>query len=146
MKKPLVAVFAVLGLTVSAYADEQWTSGDATITYELDEGNAAVWSFDGTTIYIDGLAGVSQNRGTYSGVWMLDETPLVKDADGNTVQAEGCAFSMARPGKSNDVTNYWGQVEVTFIDADFPSVWIGYFGDCFDPLSETMIARPVGAR
>ncbi len=134
-----------MGLTYSgaAIADEQWTSNGKTIIYELDEGNMAVLSVDGTTLYVEGLAGVSEDRGTYAGVWMLDETPMIETDAGEVVPAEGCGFSMLRPGKSGEVSEYWGQVEITFIDANFPSVWIGYFGDCFDPPSDTMVARPV---
>lgn len=139
----LIAGGMGLGYSGAATADEQWTSDGKTIIYELDEGDMAVLSVDGTTIYIEGLAGVYQDRGTYGGIWMLDEAPMVENEAGELVPAEGCGFSMLRPGKSGETSEYWGQVEITFIDANFPSVWIGYFGDCFDPLSDTMIARPI---
>ncbi len=139
----LVATGLAYAWSGTAMADEQWTSNGKTIVYEAEEGDMAVLSVDGTTIYIEGLAGVYQDRGTYGGIWMLDEPPMVENEAGESVPAEGCGFSMLRPGKSGDVSAYWGQVEVTFIDADFPSVWIGYFGDCFDPPSDTMIARPL---
>ncbi|MEO9971090.1 MAG: hypothetical protein ABJG15_14930 [Hyphomonadaceae bacterium] len=144
MKKRLIAAAsafgAILGLSSPAFADEQWTSGDSTIVYEIDDGDMAVFSVDGMRLYIDGLAGVTENRGSYHGIWMLDEAPVV-DAGGDPV--DGCGFSMLRPDDSGEVSEYWGQVEITFIDAEFPSVWIGYFGDCFDGASETMIARPL---
>jgi len=145
MRTALLAAVAALGLSGVAQADEQWTSGDQTIIYELEEGSLAVFSIGDTTLYIDGLAGVYENRGTYPGIWMLDDVPLVRDENGNEIPADGCGFSMLRPGKSGETSDYWGQVEITFIDEDFPSVWIGYFGDCFDPPSETLIARPVVA-
>lgn len=147
MKTGILTTLIATGLafpwTGAAMADEQWTSDGKTIIYEAEEGDLAVFSFDGTSIYIEGLAGVYEDRGTYSGVWMLDEVPMVLNETGESVPAQGCGFSMLRPGKSGEVSQYWGQVELTFIDADFPSVWIGYFGDCFDPPSDTMIARPV---
>ncbi len=149
MRPYLTALIAVAGLaglcSGAAMADEQWTSDGKTVIYEAEEGNMAVLSYDGTTIYLEGLAGVYEGRGTYTGVWMLDEMPMTDDGAGNEVPVQGCDFAMLRPGKSGETTQYWGQVELTFIDPDYPGTWIGYFGDCFDPPSDTMVARPVTA-
>lgn len=141
MKKAIGGGLAALLLVGAASADEVWKTVDGTeIVYERDieAGQMAVLSFDNITLYIEGLGGVYTGRGTYSGVWFSDPQ------EGEAAEAEeGCSVSMVRPDSDNQASPYWGQLEITFIDQDFPSIWMGHFGQCFGPLEDQMIARPV---
>ncbi len=139
MKKILFTAIAGLAMISSASADEVWTTEEGEITYEreIEANQVAVFSGNGITMYIEGLAGVYTDRGAYSGIWVLDEAPSGE---------VGCPVAIVRPGTTNDTTAFWGQMEITFIDPDFPSIWIAQLGQCFDGMGETMIARPVVAQ
>ena len=136
VKKLVLAALAALGLSMSSHADEAWTTNAGTFEYERDiEANqTAVIRGNGVTMYIEGLAGVSTDRGAYSGIWVLDEAP---------VDEPGCSIDIVLPGTSGQSTAYWGQMEVTFIDPDFPSIWMAQLGHCFEGLSDTIVARPL---
>lgn len=139
MKHFLLAGALAIAALGTANADETWRTADGLeIVYETDiEGTGmAVLSFDGVTLYVDGLTGVFQDRGTFSGVWFSDEDSATAVPDA------GCGVAMVRPGTQDEASTYWGQLEITFIDPDFPSIWLGRFGECFGPLENQMIARP----
>lgn len=132
--KTFIAMTVALTLSCVATADEVWTTEDGEVAYEteIDRGNIAVFAADGVKMYISGLAGEYTGRGTYEGVWVLDEqgTP-----------DEGCAFDIVRPG-TEETVGYWGTMSITFIDADFPSIWIADLGPCFEGFDSQMIGRP----
>lgn len=132
--KTFIAMAAALALSGVATADEVWTTEDGEVSYEseIERGKIAVFAADGVKMYISGLAGEYTGRGTYDGVWVLDE----QGAPG-----EGCSYDIVRPG-SEEVVGYWGTISVTFIDADFPSIWIADMGACLDGFDSQMIARP----
>ena len=141
MRHFLLAGAVALTATGIACADEVWRTDDGLqITYEteIDGVGTAVLTFEGVTLYVEGLAGVYTERGTYSGVWFADNT---QGQDPGT----GCSVAMVRPGTAGEASPYWGQLEITFIDTDFPSIWFGQFGECFGPLENQMVARPVVA-
>jgi len=141
LRTGMAAGALAVAVTGMASADEVWRTDDGQeIVYqtELDGSGMAVLTFNGTTMYVEGLAGVFEGRGTYSGVWFIDNP----DAQN---PGEGCSVAMVRPGTSDEASTYWGQLEITFIDADFPSIWLGQFGECFGPLVDQMIARPIVA-
>lgn len=139
MKRIFLAALISLGLASGVSADEVWTTEEGEITYdrELEANQMAVFSGNGITMYIDGLAGVYTDRGSYSGIWVLDEAP-----EGEV----GCPVAIVRPGTTNSSTAFWGQMQITFIDPDFPSVWMAQLGTCFEGLNDTIIARPVTGR
>ena len=136
--RSILAGICVLSTLSLAQADEVWTSDEGKIVYERDieDGQMAVFTADGITMYIAGLAGVLENRGTYDGIWVLEDVAVV---------VEGCPVEIVRPGTSGDTSAFWGQLEITFIDKDSPSIWIANLGECFDGLSTQVIARPVTA-
>lgn len=140
MRKLLAALALGVAMTGLAQADEVWTTDQGEIVYEreIEAGKIAVFKADGITLYIAGLAGVYEDRGRYSGVWVLDENQV-------PVGEAGCEVAIVRPGTSDQVTSFWGQLEVTFIDSGFPSIWMADIGECFDGFSETIIARPINA-
>ena len=139
MKRFLLAMMGGLACVAGASADEVWTTNEGNIVYERDieAGQMAVFRGNGVTMYIEGLAGVYTDRGSYSGIWVLDEAP---------VGAQGCPVAIVLPGTTDQSTAYWGQMEITFSDPDFPSIWMAQLGNCFEGLSDTIIARPVTAQ
>ena len=139
MRHFLLSLLIATGLIGGASADEKWTTGDGEIVYEreIEANQMAVFKGNGITMYIEGLAGVYTDRGSYSGVWVLDEPP---------VGEAGCPVAIVRPGTTADTTTFWGPVDITFVDADFPSIWIAQIGECFDGAADMIIARPVVGR
>ena len=140
MKHLLIATaFAAMAAT-PALADEEWrTDTGIQILYDSDlasEGMAVLRleGRPGVTMYVEGLAGVTEDRGTYSGIWFADESAQGED---------GCSVAIVRPGPDGEPSKFWGQFEITFIDKGFPSIWFGSFGTCFDPLVDQLVARPV---
>ena len=101
-----------------ALADERWATEEYDVVYEADRGRTAIWSYgdNGGTIFIDGLAGVYEDRGSYSGYWVQDSSSLRCDT--------------YREGANGELTYYWGGFEIDFLDADFPSRWQAQIGLC----------------
>ncbi|AHJ27166.1 hypothetical protein PN465_04260 [Nodularia spumigena CS-584] len=93
-----------------ALADEVWTTEEYNVVYQEDRNKTAVWRYgsDGV-IFIDGLAGVFTDRGSYSGYWVQNSSSVRCDT--------------YREGADGKPTYHWGRVEITFIDPDFPSRW-----------------------
>ena len=135
MIRSLLALLVVLSMLPGAIADEKWTTDDGEVIYEreIEANQMAVFKSGDITMYIEGLAGVYQDRGSYSGIWVLNDAP-----EGET----GCPVAIIEPGTTNGTTTFWGQMEITFIDPDFPSIWIAQLGECFGGFSSMMIARP----
>ena len=113
----MVTLLTCIVTSQRALADEAWTTQEYDVVYEEDRGNTAIWSYgnDGT-IFIDGLAGVYSDRGSYSGYWVQKSSSLQCDT--------------YREGADGKPTYYWGQFEITFIDPDFPSRWYANIGLC----------------
>lgn len=137
MKRFTAMIAGALTLAGVAFADEVWTSDAGNIVYEteLEEGKIVVFGADGMKMYISGLAGQYSDRGTYTGIWVLEDQAL---------DQPGCEFDIVRPGTDEQVS-FWGTLEITFIDPDFPGTWIAYLGECFSPDGQTLIGRPVTA-
>ena len=121
---------AVSAIAPAVRADEVWTTQEYDVVYEEDRGQTAVWSYgkDGT-IFIDGLAGVFTDRGSYSGYWTQPMSSRQCDT--------------FREGAEGEPTYHWGRFEVTFIDSDFPSRWYANFGLCDDDPIIHLDAEPV---
>lgn len=102
----------------NALADERWSTNQSDVTYEEDRGSTAIWSYEegNGTIFIDGLAGVYTDRGSYSGYWTQDTSSRRCDT--------------FREGSNGEPTYHWGSFEITFINPDFPSSWYAKFGLC----------------
>ena len=109
----LAGVFIAQG----ALADEVWTTEEYDVVYQEDRNETAIWSFgENGLIFIDGLAGVYTDRGSYSGYWTQDSSSVRCDT--------------YREGADGEPTYHWGRFEITFIDPDFPSRWHAHFGLC----------------
>ncbi|MGF1514355.1 MAG: hypothetical protein ACFB5Z_11760 [Elainellaceae cyanobacterium] len=117
----LLTLLACITAPQRARADEVWSTEEYDVVYLEDRDRTAVWSYgeDGL-IFIDGLAGVYTDRGSYSGYWVQDTSSLRCDT--------------YREGRDGEPTYHWGRFEITFIDADFPSRWYANIGLCdLDP-------------
>ena len=100
-----------------ALADEVWTTQEYDVVYQEDRGQTAIWRYgENGTIFIDGLAGVSTGRGSYTGYW--------------TQPTSSQACDTFREDANGEPTYHWGRFEITFIDPDFPSRWYANFGLC----------------
>ena len=114
----LVVAFLVAGvLPQKALADEVWSTEEYDVTYERDRNTTAIWSYgrDGI-IFIEGLAGVYKDRGSYRGYWAQSSSSLRCDT--------------YREGANGKPTYHWGRFEITFMDSEFPSRWHAHIGLC----------------
>ena len=68
-----LAMLTCWSLTHNAHADEIWKTEEYQVIYQEDRNNTAIWTYgDGLgKIFIEGLAGVVKNRGSYHGYWVL---------------------------------------------------------------------------
>jgi hypothetical protein len=103
----------------TSLADEVWNSTYGKVVYEADIGSTALWSYNnqGTLglIYINDLAGVYTDRGSYKGYW-IQESSEVK-----------CKTQRMMKDKP---TFYWGKVHIRFLDPSFPSRWQAKWSYC----------------
>ena len=102
-------------------ADEVWSTEEYDVTYQTERNRTAIWTYGDEekvlgTIFIDDLAGVSQDRGSYAGYWVQEKSSLKCDT--------------FREGADGKPTYYWGRFDVNFIDPDFPSRWQADFSLC----------------
>jgi hypothetical protein len=132
------AVFAVFA--GPALADESWTSPIGNIYYAADlETGEAVFGYsvnqgrDFGRMFINGLAGVFEDRGVYDGVWIEPDLP----------RDEGCAISVMNP-QTGEMSNNWGRLKLVFTEPEFPSGWVAMRGTCFEALADPLIAKPAG--
>ena len=133
--KPVVLIAAGLalqGVSTRATADEQWYSNYGDVIYEEDYGALAVLSFPGSHpgrpsfLYIDGLGGNYDNRGTFNGVWLAQE--------------EGPCGPML--GDNGAESTLWGRATVTFDYSGYPSGFEAALYDCHGEYFDTMSAEP----
>lgn len=138
MIRKLAALALAAALPLAAAADEVWSlpSGNQ-IVYESDVGSTAVLSYkpeqgleDGF-IFVPGLGGAYEGRGTYKGYWVEAESAgdacpaALVDAEGNT-------------------WGRWGLIEIKFAKPTYPSKLKIRRGTCLDGFtSKTITAKPV---
>jgi hypothetical protein len=125
---------ATLSLLVASpsLADEVWFSDLGQITYQADEGEIAILSFDSTdyghgTIYVVGLGGNVDHRGRHEGYWIGEE------------QGDCDAELTGPDGTSSDT---WGRVVVEFEQPGFPSAFSISLGECFGEPMDAYYASP----
>ena len=112
-----LALFPLTLTIPTAYADEMWSTGEYDVVYEEDRNRTAIWTYgDSGTVFIDGLAGVVTERGSYIGYWVQPSSSL--------------RCETFREGADGEPNYHWGRFELTFIDAEFPSRWYANFGLC----------------
>ena len=96
-----------LTLATPALADEVWTTPFGDAIYEADVADTTILTVpqpDGIMrVYIPGLAGNFDNRGTHSGYWI------------------------------GTGSRQWGEVILSFDRPGFPTGWTLVAGDCFAP-------------
>ncbi|MGA1621968.1 MAG: hypothetical protein ACO36E_04460 [Synechocystis sp.] len=117
--------------SAAALADEKWSTEEYDVVYESDRNRTAIWRYgnDLGTIFIDGLAGVYRDRGSYSGYWVQKSSSLPCDT-----------FREDANGKP---TYHWGRFEITFINPDFPSQWEAKIGLCDMEPSISLTGTPL---
>ncbi|MEM6598178.1 MAG: hypothetical protein AAF810_19630 [Cyanobacteria bacterium P01_D01_bin.36] len=129
-----VGILTTLFGSRPAVADEVWTTEEYDVTYLEDRDRTAIWTY-GTekatvgTIFIDGLAGVFTDRGSYGGYWVQESSSRRCDT--------------FREDINGDRAYYWGRFDITFIDPDFPSRWEASFGLCDGETPITLTGTPV---
>ena len=122
MKKVLglgcLAIAACVNIAPKVVADEVWRTEEFNVIYLEDRGQTAIWEYgDGVGyVLLDGLAGEYTDRGTYTGYWVQKSSSRRCDT--------------FREDVTGLPTYHWGNVEVEFIDKDFPSRWTLKLGIC----------------
>ena len=142
MMKALIRTAGLaLLLSGAASADEVWTTeiGEVVYDHETEDGHAVLtYPIEGSDVlgigYIAGLAGVYENRSAYTGIWI--------EPDGTGSPA--CQYAITDP-ETGEPRQTWGQVEMIFVDPDFPGSWVIKRGYCFEPVSELLVGKPVTA-
>ena len=137
MFRSFAAAILAAALALPALADEVWAlpSGNQ-VTYLSDEGDTAVLGYtpvmgvEQSYIFVPGLAGNYDNRGTFTGYWV--EPAYV----GKT-----CPAALVAPG--GVVWDRWGIVELKFHKKGFPSKITMKRGDCFAAPAEKILLKPV---
>lgn len=139
MKKPLIAAGIALSLALGAQADEVWSTeiGEVIYDHETEDGAAVLtYPIEGSDMlgigYIDGLAQVYEGRQAYTGVWI--------EPDGTGSPA--CDYAIVDP-ETGDARQTWGQIEMIFVQPDYPGSWIIKRGYCFETPSEYLAGTPV---
>jgi hypothetical protein len=136
-KPPILMTLALLTVTFApakALADEVWSTEQYNVTYQEDRDRPAIWTYGPAettlgTIFIDGLAGVYTDRGSYNGYWVQETSSLRCDT--------------YREDANGDHAYYWGRFDITFIDPEFPSRWKADFGLCDQEPTLTLTGTPV---
>ena len=133
-KSPIFFAAALLTAALApqaALADERWSTEEYDVVYQDERNRTAIWTYgDGTgTIFIDGLAGVYTDRGSYSGYWVQEASSLRCDT--------------FREDANGEPTYFWGQFEITFIDPDFPSRWEAMIGLCDRETTISLTGTPI---
>ena len=137
IKNSILATTALLAGILSpsmAIADEVWSTEEYDVIYQEERGRTAIWTYGSEnevigTIFIDGLAGVYQDRGFYHGYWTQETSSLRCDT--------------FREGADGEPNYYWGRFEVYFVDPDFPSRWQAKFGLCDREKTITLNGTPI---
>ncbi len=136
MKKTIASLLFSLALVISfnSFADEVWNSSHGKVIYSEDSGTTALWRYNddgryGGIIYIENLAGVYSDRGSYTGYWAQDQGDVICETE--------------RDGINGRRTKYWGRFHIDFIDKDFPSRWQARWGNCKDALTKDWKGTPV---
>lgn len=134
LKTIVVSSLLVCGATASA--DEVWDTNAGQFVYQDEVGPVAVWTYgtkdDPGVIYINGLAQVFENRGSYDGYWAKFESK------------KKCRT--ARLGYDGKMTYYWGRFQLHFVDKAFPSRWLANWSYCnAGPENVRIMGKPVVA-
>jgi len=128
----LLGLLAAATLACPAMADERWSVDGGQSYYEAEVDGVALFSFPYANgkgvIYIEGLVGNLDGRGTHAGYW-------IASGDGP------CTAMLTGPDGFS--SNNWGWATITFDQPTFPTAWTGAMGECnYDGMSWEMRATP----
>lgn len=137
MFRTLIAAVLMSAAPLAALADEVWAlpSGNQ-ITYLSDEGTTAILGYtpvigvEQSYIFVPGLGGNFDNRGTFTGYWVEP-----------TYVGKTCPAAIAAP--DGMLWDRWGIVEMKFHSKGFPSKITMKRGDCFAAPTEKIKLKPV---
>jgi hypothetical protein len=138
MIRSLIAAALVAATPLAAAADEVWSlpSGNQ-VVYDRDVGETAVFSYKAEQglasgwIFVPGLAGVYEGRGTYRGYW-VEEADAGDNCAAGLVDAEGKTWRR------------WGLAEIKFAKPTFPSKIRIARGNCLNGFQgKPVTAKPV---
>lgn len=139
MLRTLAGLFGtILVISGQVHADEVWTTPVGEVVYEADlETGEAVLSFPGETGQrllgiFPGLAGVSDGRSFFAGIWIDPDAAIEGLCPGAMVDPMGGGTSFT-----------WGRMDLIFTKPDFPGGFVVMKGSCFDPPTDYLIADPV---
>lgn len=135
-RTPLAAVL-VAAAPLAAIADEVWSlpSGNQ-VVYLRDEGATAVFGYtpvmgvEQSYIFVPGLGGNLDNRGTFTGYW-VEPVYVGKSCPAPIIAPDGMQWDR------------WGSVEVKFHKPGFPSKITLKRGECFNTPKEKIVLKPV---
>lgn len=122
-----------------AAADEVWSrhNEDGNYIYEDDIDGMGVITYPiGDTglrgsMFVEGLAGNHDARERFTGYWTEPAREGTPACSVSVTDAHGLT------------TDYWGRIEVLFVDRSFPSEFILLYGYCFEEPSAQVVATPV---
>lgn len=80
-------------------------------------------------VFIDGLAGQLKDRGTYYGYWSQSVSKI--------------RCNMYWEGRDGKRSYYWGNLNIQFLDPNFPSRWTAEIGYCNQPPKLPWRAYPI---
>ncbi|WP_375495737.1 hypothetical protein [uncultured Nostoc sp.] len=111
----LSAVFVLAAVPKNALADEVWNSSYGRVVYQSERDKTAIWTYPGGTIFIEGLAGITSNRGIYHGYW---------------VGKSNVKCDTSREDGSGKLSNTWGRFSIRFQVPNFPTPWEARWSYC----------------
>jgi hypothetical protein len=137
MIRTLALTALIVAAPLAATADEVWSmpSGNQ-IVYERDAGTTAILSYkpevglENGYIFVPGLGGKYEGRGTYQGYWV-------------EVDGAGTTCAAALVDAEGKTWGRWGAIEVKFAKPGFPSAITLTRGSCFGPAKKKIKAKPV---
>lgn len=137
MIRTLAAAALAAALVLPAFADEVWAlpSGNH-VTYLSDEGDIAVFGYtpvmgvEQSYIFVPGLGGNTDDRGTFRGYW-VEPVYVGKTCPASIIAPDGMQWDR------------WGIVELKFHKKGFPSKITMKRGDCFATPKEKIVLKPV---
>ena len=139
MTRALITVVAALLVAQPAMAAEVWSRSNepGNYTYARDIGTQGLMTYAigdsglSGAMFVDGLAGNTDVRHRFTGYWTEPARKNTPSCGVTVTDAQGLT------------TDYWGRIEVLFVDPSPPSKFILLYGTCFDEPTVQIVATPV---
>jgi hypothetical protein len=107
--------FVLACIPLKAIADEVWNTNYGRVIYQSDRGKTAIWTYPAGSIFIEGLAGVTSNRGIYHGYW---------------VGKSDIKCDTSREDSYGRLSKTWGRFSIRFNVPNFPTPWEAKWSYC----------------